>query len=106
MIEQISELTGFTYQAVHVVGGGARNSLLNQMIADACGIEVIAGPEEATALGNLLMQAVVCGELSSLRDIRHISMMSCIVKEFEPGNGEPWKQAHEKMAELKNIVRS
>ena len=85
VIEQISELTGFTYQAVHVVGGGARNSLLNQMIADACGIEVIAGPEEATALGNLLMQAVVCGELSSLRDIRHISMMSCIVKEFEPG---------------------
>ncbi|MCA9064787.1 MAG: rhamnulokinase, partial [Planctomycetaceae bacterium] len=62
----MEELTGTPVQVIHVVGGGCRNALLNQLTADACGRPVIAGPVEATALGNVLVQARGAGEISSL----------------------------------------
>ena len=72
-IEQAQELSGRHVDAVHIVGGGARNELLCQLTADACGLPVLAGPVEATALGNLLVQAraagVIRGDLAALRTV-------------------------------------
>ncbi|MCY1137610.1 rhamnulokinase [Actinoplanes sp. Pm04-4] len=72
-VEQAQQLSGRHVDAVHIVGGGARNELLCQLTADACGLPVLAGPVEATALGNLLIQAraagVVEGDLTALRSV-------------------------------------
>ena len=73
VFEQISRMTGNPIQAVHVLGGGARNSRLNQWLADALGVPVIAGPYEATALGNALVQLVGQGELHSLQEVRTLA---------------------------------
>ncbi len=73
VFQQISGLTGVIINTVHVLGGGARNARLNQWLADALEVPVIAGPYEATALGNALMQLVGLGELHSLEEVRAIA---------------------------------
>ncbi len=73
VFHQIRELTGTVINGVHVLGGGARNAQLNQWLADALGVPVIAGPYEATALGNALMQLVGLGELRGLAEVRAIA---------------------------------
>jgi rhamnulokinase len=73
VFHQISELAGIGIKSVHVLGGGARNARLNQWLADALDMPVIAGPYEATALGNTLMQLVGLGELHSLQEVRAIA---------------------------------
>lgn len=73
VFQQISRLTGTVINVVHVLGGGARNALLNQWLADALGRAVVAGPFEATALGNALMQLVGLGELHTLEEVRAIA---------------------------------
>jgi rhamnulokinase len=73
VFHQISRLTGALIKEVHVLGGGARNSRLNQWLADALDMPVIAGPYEATALGNALMQLVGLGELHTLQEVRTIA---------------------------------
>jgi rhamnulokinase len=73
VFHQISVLTSAIINRVHVLGGGARNARLNQWLADALDLPVIAGPYEATALGNALMQLVGLGELHSLQEVRAIA---------------------------------
>ncbi len=73
VFQQIRELTGTRITSVHVVGGGARNARINQWLADALSVPVIAGPYEATALGNVLMQLVGLGELRSLDEVRTLA---------------------------------
>jgi rhamnulokinase len=73
VFHQASQLTGTSMNSVHVLGGGARNMRLNQWLADALGIPVIAGPYEATALGNALMQLVGLGELRNLEEVRAVA---------------------------------
>jgi rhamnulokinase len=73
VVGQIGRLTGTTINTVHVLGGGARNARLNQWLADALAMPVIAGPYEATALGNALMQLVGLGELRSLEEVRAVA---------------------------------
>ena len=73
VFQQISQLTGALIKQVHIVGGGARNARLNQWLADALDMPVIAGPYEATAYGNALMQLVGLGELHSLEEVRAIA---------------------------------
>ena len=75
---------GATSRTIHVIGGGARNELLCQLTADVTGREVLAGPVEATALGNVLVQARAAGELGSLADMRAVVRGS-----FEPVHYEP-----------------
>jgi rhamnulokinase len=72
-IEHLQQLTGQEIEVMHIVGGGSRNHLINQWLADASGIVVIAGPAEATAIGNVLMQLVGLGELHTLTDIRALA---------------------------------
>jgi rhamnulokinase len=84
-VEQAQELAGWAVDAVHIVGGGARNSLLCQLTADACGLPVLAGPVEATALGNVLVQARAHGFISgSLESLRAVVRSSFPIRTFEP----------------------
>ncbi|GIF19646.1 rhamnulokinase [Actinoplanes tereljensis] len=99
-VEQAQELAGRAVDAVHVVGGGARNELLCQLTADACGLPVLAGPVEATALGNLLVQAraagVIGGELAALRAVLRETQQ---IVRYEPG-GDPaaWRAAAKRIS--------
>ena len=70
ILAQIAQVTGSAPKRLHIVGGGARNTLLNQLTADALGLPVLAGPYEATALGNALMQALACGLIGSVEEGR------------------------------------
>jgi rhamnulokinase len=85
---------------IHIVGGGSQNELLNQMTADACGKTVIAGPGEATAAGNILVQAMALGDVSSLAALRHIVRESFELKRYEPKNPASWDSAYAKFRQL------
>ncbi len=80
----LEEAAGNRIDVIHIVGGGSRNQLLNQLAANACRRPVIAGPVEATVLGNLLVQARAQGELSSLSQIRETVRASADVERFDP----------------------
>ena len=65
-------LSEYPIERLHVIGGGSRNAFLNQLTADACGIPVIAGPAEATALGNIMIQAIASGSVKNLAEMRKV----------------------------------
>jgi rhamnulokinase len=90
VIESIEELTGRKIEDLQIVGGGSRNRLLNQFTADATGCTVIAGPVEATALGNVAMQMVGTGAVGSIAEARRVIERSFPVDRFEPANRERW----------------
>jgi rhamnulokinase len=94
-IRQVQELSGRSVDTVHVVGGGARNDLLLQLTADACGLPVVAGPVEATALGNILVQARALGAApTSLPGMRTLLRTTQSLRRFEPsGDGAAWASA-------------
>jgi rhamnulokinase len=88
VLERLQLVVGHRFDVIHVVGGGARNELLCQMTADLTKLPVIAGPEEATALGNLLVQARAAGELGgSLVELRDLAAASTTTVAFEPADG-------------------
>ncbi|MSU37030.1 MAG: rhamnulokinase [Pedosphaera sp.] len=82
----LEELLGTQFRRLHVVGGGSRNALLNQMTADACGVSVMAGPVEATAAGNVLVQAMALGRVGSLAEAREIVARSSDCHVYNPQN--------------------
>jgi len=84
VLASLAELTGEAIDVIHIVGGGSRSQLLNQFTADACRRPVLAGPVEATALGNLLTQVRASGEVSSLAEMREVIRKSTSVQRFEP----------------------
>ncbi|MEX0728983.1 MAG: rhamnulokinase family protein [Planctomycetaceae bacterium] len=96
----LEELTGEKTEVIHIVGGGTQNELLNQFTADACGLQVVTGPIEATALGNVLVQARSAGVVGSLGEIREIVRNSSTMKEYEPKNASAWNAAYYKFEEL------
>jgi rhamnulokinase len=96
----IEELAGAKVEVVHIVGGGSRNDLLNQFAADACQRRVVAGPVEATVLGNLLMQARAFGELGSLAQLRQAVAASGETREFLPVHPAAWAEARARMSNL------
>jgi rhamnulokinase len=86
----LETLTGKKFTCLHIVGGGSRNELLNQFTANALGVSVLAGPVEATALGNVLVQAIALGGLSSLAAARELVANSFPLTRYEPCDGELW----------------
>jgi rhamnulokinase len=99
-LSSIEELTGQTIERLHIVGGGSRNELLNQFTANALQIPVLAGPVEATALGNVLVQAIARGELGSLFDARKVVQNSCELKLFNAMAAGAWRDASGRFAQL------
>jgi rhamnulokinase len=90
VLERLEELIGHRLDAVHVVGGGSQNELLCQFTADACDRPVVAGPVEATAIGNVLVQALGLGLVSSLAEARAIVRRSFDVCTYEPRDPARW----------------
>ncbi|MBV8864590.1 MAG: rhamnulokinase [Acidobacteriaceae bacterium] len=83
-LESLEQLTHRQLEVIHIVGGGSRNRLLNQLTADVTGRRVVAGPAEATAAGNALTQAMGAGAINSLEELRAIVRHSFEVEEFKP----------------------
>ena len=101
VVEQIEKLTGQPIDTIHVVGGGSRNALLCQLTADATGRSVLAGPVEATALGNILVQEMVQNRLDSLADLREVVRRSSRIEAYEPVDGRPeWDDAYDRLRRL------
>lgn len=92
-IKQLEHVSGLEVSVIHLVGGGAHNRLLCQMVADACGRPVLAGPVEATAIGNLLVQAMALGLLGSLAEGRELVRHSLAIDRYEPESREGWDDA-------------
>jgi rhamnulokinase len=88
VLERLEAVTGREVRRIHVVGGGARNALLCRLTADVTGREVLAGPVEAAALGNVLVQARAAGELGSLADMRAVAAASADPAVFEPAGDD------------------
>ena len=84
VLERLERVSGRSIETVHVIGGGARNALLCQITADVLGRRVLAGPVEATALGNVLVQARAAGELTSLDEMRAVAAASAELQTYEP----------------------
>lgn len=87
-------------KSVHIVGGGAKNVLLNQFAADAMGVEVLAGPVEATAAGNLMAQAMALGLIEDVRDAQPWIRSAFEIKTFRPGDRAAWEKAYPRFCEL------
>ena len=100
VLEWLEELTGTRVEVIHIVGGGCQNELLNRFTASACGRPVVAGPVEATALGNVLVQARASGEIGSLREIRDVVRASVELKRYEPSDAAAWDEAYTRFRRL------
>jgi rhamnulokinase len=99
-LDWLELLTGSRIETVHVVGGGTNNQLLCQMTADACNRIVIAGPVEATAIGNLMMQAVAAGDVGSISEAREAIRQSFPVREYWPKRRLDWDEAFDRFRNL------
>ena len=105
-IEEIESLTGRRIRTLHVVGGGSQSDLLNQLTVDATGRALIAGPAEASAIGNVLVQAVALGHVASLADLREIVRESFPATRYAPSADPRWGAAYDRFVKLRNAVKS
>ncbi|HZZ81105.1 MAG TPA: rhamnulokinase family protein [Gemmataceae bacterium] len=94
VLERLEELAGKKLEAIHIVGGGCQNTLLCQLAADACNRPVIAGPVEATAIGNVLVQALGLGLIGSLAEGRAVVRRSFEVRTYEPQHHDRWSEPY------------
>ena len=93
-LEQICDVTRQPIEVIHIIGGGANNHFLNQLTADATGLNVVAGPAEATAIGNIMIQAKALGYVGSVSEIRRIIAGSSELVQFIPSNELDWDEAY------------
>jgi rhamnulokinase len=94
----LEQLTGKALTHLHVVGGGSGNDVLCQLTADATGLPVVAGPIEATTIGNLIVQALALGELASLTQARELVARSFPTRHYEPSGD--WSDARNRFQQL------
>jgi len=99
-IKQIEAVTGKSIEKLHIIGGGANNIAMNQLTADATGITVWAGPTEATATGNLMLQAKAMGIVNSLAEIRETIRNSFEINEYKPSPKLDWESAYQNFVKL------
>ncbi len=101
VLEMLETLVGYRIDIIHIVGGGSRNGLLNRLVADATGRTVVAGPSEATAAGNLLVQAMGAGEIAGLGEVRKVVKNSFDLEVVEPHSTSAWELAYEKYLKIR-----
>ena len=92
----LKEMSVFPINTLHIIGGGSLNEYLNQFTANATGVTVLAGPQECTALGNIMLQAKAAGAVEDIFDMRRIIADSVSMKRFEPKDKAEWDAAYEK----------
>jgi len=100
VLERLEELTGKHLDPIHIIGGGTKNRLLNQFTADSTGRTVITGPAEATAIGNILMQAIGMKHLSSLAEAREVVRASFDPEIYEPQQTLGWDEAYARLQKV------
>ena len=99
----LKEFASFDLNMLHIIGGGSLNKYLNQFTADACGVEVLAGPQECTAIGNIMLQAKASGDVSDIWAMRAIIANSVEMVPYHPtGDKAAWEQAYEKYLKVTN----
>jgi rhamnulokinase len=103
-LERAERLAGTRAQTVHIVGGGARSALLCQLTADACGRPVVAGPVEATAMGNILVQAMGTGAIRDLAEARSVACESADPAVYQPAAGLDWEERAARLQALRDRV--
>ena len=96
----LREMASFPLEVLHIIGGGSLNNYLNQFTANALGVEVLAGPQEGTAIGNIMLQAKAAGDVSDIWDMRRIIANSLELKRFEPADKEVWDKAYDRFLEI------
>ena len=96
----LQEFASFDINVLHIIGGGSLNKYLNQFTANALGIEVLAGPQECTALGNIMMQAKAANEVQDIWEMRRIIADSVEPVKYEPTDKAAWDKAFEKYLEI------
>lgn len=102
VLERLEELTSKKFAPIHIIGGGSKNRLLNQFAADATKRVVVTGPVEATAIGNVLMQAIGLEHLGSLADARAVVRNSFEVEEYHPASNDGWDEAYKRLGRLES----
>ena len=96
VFDRLIKLTGNNPEVIHILGGGSQNHLLNQMTANATGRLVVAGPIEATVMGNALVQLISLGELKDLQEARQVVAQSGALMRFEPQEMAVWEEAYQR----------
>ena len=102
VVDRLEKLSGEKIETLHIVGGGTKNQLLNQLAADSTGKTIVTGPIEATVLGNILVQAIASGEISDLQHGRKIVAESFDVEKYTPQNAQGWVDYRQNFA---NIIK-
>ncbi len=100
-LDKLETITGRHFDLLHIVGGGSKNDLLNQLTANALNRQILAGPGEATAAGNVLTQALGTGDVSDLNEIRSIVSASFQPQTFPPRETAGWDDAYQRFLELR-----
>ena len=99
----LKEFANFDLNVLHIIGGGSLNKYLNQFTADACNVEVLAGPQECTAIGNIMLQAKASGDVADIWQMRQIIANSVEMVAYHPsGDKAAWNQAYEKYLIITN----
>ena len=96
----LKEMSSFPIDVLHIIGGGSLNDYLNQFTSNSTGVEVLAGPQEGTALGNIMIQAKAAGDVSDIWDMRRIIANSLSLKRFVPRDKELWDEAYERYLDV------
>jgi rhamnulokinase len=96
----LESLIGYSIETIHIVGGGVQNKFLCQMTADACNRRVVAGPVEATALGNVAAQCVAMGRFSSIVEVRNWMRSMPDIQNYEPKDSDAWIEAASRLKEI------
>lgn len=99
-LAELSGLLGRRIERLHIVGGGSRNAVLNQMSADACGVTVVAGPVEATGVGNALVQGIALGVLPNLPAARELVRRSFPLQHYQPLDTAAWDDAADRLTRI------
>jgi rhamnulokinase len=100
VLDQLRQFSPEPINRIHIIGGGVRNRLLCQYTANATGIPVIAGPVEATAIGNIMVQALSAGCVKSLAEMRQVISHSFALQKYEPANVMEWETAYDRFREI------
>ena len=98
----LKDFADFDIDTLHIIGGGSLNAYLNQFTANSCGVTVLAGPQEATAIGNIMMQAKAAGVVESIWQMRKTIAESIDLRRFEPQNSADWDKAYDKFLSITN----
>jgi rhamnulokinase len=106
VLQHFQELATFPIEKLHIIGGGSKNNMLNTFTANAIGLPVVAGPSEATAIGNLLMQAKAAGLITDKNAIRALVRNSVELEIFTPSDTDVWHNQYQRYLEVFQNIQS